>query len=918
MNKSHLLSMVYGKTFTIVRFLRISLVFAYVLVFVVPPTVHAQVLPVPGVASPAGILLSGMVDHPVRLKGLKVFANEPFKFDVLVDKGHSDLSNEALKNDITRLSKYFLACLAIPESDLWVNLSPYEKDRIMPEVFGTTQMGKDLLEQDYALKRMSSVITYPETPLGAQFWKKVYEKVYAAYGTTDIPAVTFNKVWILPKSGEVFVRDQSAFVVKSSLDVMLDVDYQALSHQVSAERKEQYVRIYTETFQEIILPELRRQVNETHEFAIVRQVYDALILATWYKKNLQSGILSKLYVGANKVSGIDVADKTIPQQIYAQYLEAAKQGAYSYIKEEFDPASQALIARKYFSGGVQMDGFSSQFYREVAHPDEAMATLPLVRAPVYLERAGKIDMAQGMGLKSPLLRRMSVAALLALTLGGGFFAPLAQAATFNYSPDGQSVVATVEKGDTAGGILEQLRIKAKSESPLEYGQSKLSGDFGYLLQHVFGGQEIDHIHPGDHLRIDAGNYPQAAMDQLPHVVSSSVAGPQDQPLPDIEPLPNDHSLIPDPLTDPGLKDKKLMTNWPSYRDWVYGAAKELMEKGREKLPQVEVPAIDWKNKFGDLNTVVNSFSLNGIHLPDVKFSGFDAKSLALGLEVGGVLAALGLTAFGFAAYKKHRKAGDKKEGDGKATALTPVVLVDDKTEAERPITERVEVMRHALDERKAALDENGPKGHQVIDARLETMKQMLAAAERRTEEAGAETPVQSGKGSVTQKSVAVIGQKAYALQMLGQALTAVVALGLFMGGHYDMGAIILETFFLTRPMYALQVWWHEFGHKLAGAIKTGDWKAFFKANKLANLDKSSRRRLANPFVSMEGIDPHVIIPLDEDSPFVRLSGIGLTALTGLGGLAVIWISGGFYLLAPFLASTVMVLSAQREDLYGSE
>ena len=55
-----------------------------------------------------------------------------------------------------RLVKYFLAALTIPEKDLWVNLSPYEKDRVITDEFGSTEMGRDLLAQDYMLKQLTS------------------------------------------------------------------------------------------------------------------------------------------------------------------------------------------------------------------------------------------------------------------------------------------------------------------------------------------------------------------------------------------------------------------------------------------------------------------------------------------------------------------------------------------------------------------------------------------------------------------------------------------------------------------------------------------------------------------------------------------------------------------------------------------
>src|SRR5277367_6055789 len=88
-------------------------------------------LPAPGVMVP----ISPEFNPPI-LKGIKVHPDNPFRFDFILDKGDSKLSNNALKDESSKLIKYFLASLTIPEKDLWVNLSPYEKDRIIPNGFG--------------------------------------------------------------------------------------------------------------------------------------------------------------------------------------------------------------------------------------------------------------------------------------------------------------------------------------------------------------------------------------------------------------------------------------------------------------------------------------------------------------------------------------------------------------------------------------------------------------------------------------------------------------------------------------------------------------------------------------------------------------------------------------------------------------
>ena len=93
----------------------------------------------------------------------------------------------------SKLIKYFLAALTTPENEMWVNLSPYEKDRIIPDAFGITEMGRDLLAQDYILKQITSSLMYPEDELGSRFWDKVYAAAYEKFGSVDIPPTPLTR-----------------------------------------------------------------------------------------------------------------------------------------------------------------------------------------------------------------------------------------------------------------------------------------------------------------------------------------------------------------------------------------------------------------------------------------------------------------------------------------------------------------------------------------------------------------------------------------------------------------------------------------------------------------------------------------------------------------------------------------------------
>src|SRR5471030_1227346 len=186
-------------------------------------------LPVPGTMVGESVPFA-----PLALKGLVVNPKKPLEFQFIVDTGHGPQDSASIKTQANQLVKYFLAGLTIPEGDLWVNLSPYEKNRMVPEALGQTDLGRDLLAQDYILKQLTASLIYPEKDLGKEFWSRVYAKAQEQFGTTNVPVNTFNKVWILPDQAQVFEHGAAAYVTKATLKVMLDEDYLALQKHMAA------------------------------------------------------------------------------------------------------------------------------------------------------------------------------------------------------------------------------------------------------------------------------------------------------------------------------------------------------------------------------------------------------------------------------------------------------------------------------------------------------------------------------------------------------------------------------------------------------------------------------------------------------------------------------------------------------------
>ena len=343
------------------------ILFAFIINSVLPSSVMAQVLVLP---QPGTMVNLSPGYTPANLRGMVIDPNDPFKFDFIIYRGDEPLAADQKQPEYTKLIKYFLAALAVPDTDQWVNLSPYETARIIPDNFGLTEMGRDLLSQDYLLKQITSSLTNPESELGKQFWDTVYEKAWQKFGTTDIPTDVFNKVWIVPDTAQVYEKGSSVYVVSSHLKVLMEKDYlSTMKNKPVAEAEENAATEITyNVMKEVILPAIEKEVNEGKNFAPLRQVVSGMLLATWYKKALKESILGKIYADQGKVKGVDQDPKN-NDQIYEQYVAAFKKGVFSMIKEDVDRYTQELIPRKYFSGGFERPDPAQAFV--AARPDTA-------------------------------------------------------------------------------------------------------------------------------------------------------------------------------------------------------------------------------------------------------------------------------------------------------------------------------------------------------------------------------------------------------------------------------------------------------------------------------------------------------------------------------------------------------------------
>jgi hypothetical protein len=282
-------------------------------------------------------MISSTAEHSLPvLKGIQLDVDNPLHISFILDPGHE---KEVSSQDIEVLVRYFLGALTIPQKSLWVNLSPYEHDRIIDHNLGVTDMGREMLAQDYILKQLAASLTHPDTPTGEIYWRNRNER------NDDL-----NKVWITPDEIEVLEHKNSALIRTAKLKVLSESDYLAYRQSgwtmaKSADTSEKASAM------DAILPAIEREVNEGKNFAPLRQVYHSVILGLWFKQKFRESFY-RYYIDNKKIDGIDLVDEAVKEKIYALYVRSFEKGLYDYIKKEFDSGSRKAIHRRYFSGGV--------------------------------------------------------------------------------------------------------------------------------------------------------------------------------------------------------------------------------------------------------------------------------------------------------------------------------------------------------------------------------------------------------------------------------------------------------------------------------------------------------------------------------------------------------------------------------------
>jgi len=299
-------------------------------------------------------------------------------FKLLLDKGdlkqpkEQNGSNDKLLTQ--ELLNYFLIGLSLPNDTFWVNLRPDAADNIIDPLLEKTDIGRIFLESDLQLKKDTASLTSPQTPEGKAYWDKLYKKAGELFGSENITIPTITRPWIVPN--EVIVRESedSAYIYKATLKVMLEEDYlnnqktekpkdQKTNYNFSDPRLKDLNEYSTQLLREKIIPRLTKEVNSSKRYAKLRQVYYSLILSRWFKQKYgglgsirapeRQGTRASEYISlidSGNLANLNSREPCDKQTYFQAYQKSFKDGEYHLKETVASPYGQSI--RSYVSGGI--------------------------------------------------------------------------------------------------------------------------------------------------------------------------------------------------------------------------------------------------------------------------------------------------------------------------------------------------------------------------------------------------------------------------------------------------------------------------------------------------------------------------------------------------------------------------------------
>lgn len=325
-----------------------------------------------------------------------------FDFILKARKADGDVMGIDIANSTAMATTAFLTGLAMPNDKFWVNLNPWEPDRIIDKQLGLTDVGRIMLEADLQMKKDFSHYGNPcVNDTGNALWKlldkKTTELAQACVDKypgeiKDINSIRFGsatRFWIVPDKAFVYANGTEIYIINATLTIYSEpvgehsffvVDGQdsgTLSNGCleelnrSAKEYNQYAKDLEDR---MILPYVVEDVNRGDKYRDLRKVYSSLILAQWYKsrKTPQDDIFLDSLVRSADSAPLESLNPWSPDEIWEKYVYSYKKGEFNCWQNETIDMPDGILVKSVLrsSGGVDFARINDHLTRVDRMPQE--------------------------------------------------------------------------------------------------------------------------------------------------------------------------------------------------------------------------------------------------------------------------------------------------------------------------------------------------------------------------------------------------------------------------------------------------------------------------------------------------------------------------------------------------------------------
>jgi hypothetical protein len=293
-----------------------------------------------------------------------------------------DVINSTLISEIT-----FMTGLAVPDNKFWVNLNPWEPDRIIDEQLKQSEVGRIMLEADLQMKRDFSNYGNPcANETGKALWDLLDKKHDALVQwcmlkfpgeIKNIDNVQFRPVtrhWIVPDKVYAYTNRTQIYIINATLRINSEPVANHSSFQVYNQdtgtlskgcREElnksakEYGKYYKELEDYMILPYVVADVNRGGKYEDLRNVYVALALAQWYKSRItpHMDIFRDSLDSSNSTALISLRSWS-PNEIWDKYVYSFKNHEYKCWRNETTKTATGTLTKSSSCSAGGVDFYS--------------------------------------------------------------------------------------------------------------------------------------------------------------------------------------------------------------------------------------------------------------------------------------------------------------------------------------------------------------------------------------------------------------------------------------------------------------------------------------------------------------------------------------------------------------------------------